>query len=120
MSLPSVYPYCEVTFDRTRTYPSGRTFRVIAYGRAEGRDTPGGAAVFDEDRKMVLVDGLFALMPQEAMLSMLEVLLEGDLSVLVASVNGHPMRRFTLDEEGGILLNDESFPGGLGSEYLVQ
>lgn len=119
MPLPSVYPYREVTFDRTRTYSSGRTFRVIAYARVEGYDTPAGAAVFDEDRKMVLVDGLFAQVGPHALQEQLEAMLAGDLSVLVASVNGHPWRRFSLDAEGELLLNQEGLPHEV-PRYQVQ
>lgn len=99
-----VFPYRDVIADSKKTMPNGRTFRYIAYGKVAGRPSePQGAAVFDEDRKIVLVDRLYtdAASPEQ-LAKHLDCLLGCGMADLATVINAHPEARFQLSADGNI------------------
>ncbi|GBG14825.1 diguanylate cyclase [Novimethylophilus kurashikiensis] len=102
--LKDVYPYRKLIADESVTMQNGRTFRFIAYGEVAGEpDAKRAAAVFDEDHKLVLVDGLFAdAQTPEQLMSSLQGLLKADLPELVRTINTHPEARHQMTADGGI------------------
>lgn len=62
MSPKSIGPYTGVTHDRTKTYPNGRTLRLLAYEAYNANGLIGseynGVAILDEDRLTVICDNI--------------------------------------------------------------
>ena len=99
-----VFPYHHVFADRTATMSNGKKYRFIVYEAVVGHpEEPLGAAVFDEDLKLVLVDGLFAEEKNPVQITArVNALAEGSLSTLVATINKHPEARHQLSADGNV------------------
>lgn len=101
--MKDIYPYCGVEFDRRVILSNGSAYRFITYTRIEGReDASPAAAVFDDTRKVVLIDGLYAGDNAKSLEEHLQALIEGGLPKLVSELNAHPAARHKLNPDGSI------------------
>ena len=108
--MKTVFPYRHVVADKqVELTPLGeqqpRPYRFVAYLDVAGRpaERP-GIAVMDEQRGLVLVDGLYADQASATLLpSLMEQLCRESLSNLMAIINAHPEARYTLSPAGEIL-----------------